>query len=158
MASMKAPIALILAITFFAPAVCGQQRERSMDHHARGTFAVDVKPLTPPPAEGVSRLSINKKLSGGLEGSTQGEMFSGGDPKQGVAGYVAIEVFTGTLAGKHGGFALQHMATMDHAGRKITVVVVPGSGTGELTGISGTFTIEIANGQHSYDLMYTLPE
>jgi len=85
-------------------------------------------------------------------------MFSGGDPKQGVAGYVAIEVFTGTLAGKHGSFALQHMATMDHGGRKMTVIVVPGSGTGELTGITGTFIIDIENGQHSYDLVYTLAE
>lgn len=129
-----------------------------MEHHAQGTFTVDIKPLMPPPAETLSRLSINKKLTGGLEGSTQGEMFSGGDPKQGVAGYVAIEVFTGTLAGKHGSFALQHMATMDRSGRKMSVIVVPGSGTGELTGISGTFTIDIANGQHSYDLLYTLPE
>jgi hypothetical protein len=129
-----------------------------MDHHAQGAFTVDVKPLKPPPAEGLSRLSINKKMTGDLEGSTKGEMFSGGDPKQGVAGYVAIEVFTGRLAGRHGSFALQHMATMDHNGRKMSVIVVPGSGTGELTGISGTLNIDIANGQHSYDLSYTLPD
>ena len=36
----------------------------------------------------------------------------GGDFKTGAAGYVAIEMVTGTLAGKHGAFALQHMATM----------------------------------------------
>jgi hypothetical protein len=85
-------------------------------------------------------------------------MFSAGDPKSGVAGYVAIEVVTGTLAGKHGGFALQHSGTMDQGGRKLSVIVVPGSGTGELKGISGTFDIQIANGQHSYDLEYKLPE
>jgi len=128
-----------------------------MTHHARGTFTVDVKPLTPPPAEGLSRMSINKTLSGELTGSTIGEMFSAGDPKKGHAGYVAIEVFTGTLAGKHGGFALQHSATMDESGLKMSVIVVPGSGTGQLEGIAGTFTIVIANGQHSYDLSYTLP-
>ena len=129
-----------------------------MDHRARGTFTVDVKPLKPPPAEGLSRLSINKKMAGDLLGSTKGEMFSGGDQKKGVAGYVAIEVFTGTLAGKHGSFALQHMATMDHSGRNMSVIVVPGSGTAELTGISGTFTIDISNGIHSYDLQYSLPD
>jgi hypothetical protein len=47
---------------------------------------------------------------------------------------------------------------MDESGRKMTVTVVPGSGTGELKGISGTFAIQIANGQHSYDLEYMLPE
>jgi hypothetical protein len=129
-----------------------------MPHHAHGTFTVDIKPLLPPPAEGLGRLSIDKKMTGDLEGSTKGEMFTAGDPKQGVAGYVAIEVFTGTLAGRHGSFALQHAATMDQSGRKMSVIVVPGSGTGELKGIAGTFVIEIANGQHSYDLLYTLPQ
>ncbi|HEY2782426.1 MAG TPA: DUF3224 domain-containing protein [Steroidobacteraceae bacterium] len=127
-------------------------------HHASGTFTVDIKPLTPPPAEGLGRLSINKKIVGDLNGATTGEMFSGGDPKQGVAGYVAIEVFTGTLAGKQGTFALQHSATMDQSGRKLSIIVVPGSGTGQLKGIAGTLSISIANGQHSYDLTYMLPD
>ena len=103
-----------------------------MSRHARGTFTVDMKLLTPPPAEGLSRYSINKKIAGDLEGSTKGEMYSGGDPKQGAAGYVAIEVFTGTLAGKRGSFALQHSATMDASGRSMSVIVVPGSWTGPL--------------------------
>jgi len=129
-----------------------------MTHHAHGTFTVSVKPLTPPPAEGLDRFSIDKDIHGDLEATTKGEMFSGGDPKQGVAGYVAIEVVTGSLAGRHGSFALQHSATMDKSGLKMTVIVVPGSGTGELKGIAGTFTIHIESGQHSYDLEYTLPE
>ncbi|MGB8011635.1 MAG: DUF3224 domain-containing protein [Terriglobales bacterium] len=129
-----------------------------MIQHARGTFTVKIQPLTPAPAEGISRFSIDKEVHGDLEATTKGEMFSAGDPKSGVAGYVAIEVVTGTLAGKHGTFALQHSATMDRSGRKMSVMVVPGSGTGELKGISGTFDIQIANGQHSYDLAYELPE
>ena len=129
-----------------------------MSRHARGTFTVDMKLLTPPPAEGLSRYSINKKIVGELDGSTKGEMYSGGDPKQGAAGYVAIEVFTGTLAGKRGSFALQHFATMDASGRSMSVTIVPGSGTGALKGIAGTFAIDITDGQHSYDLEYKLPE
>ena len=74
---------------------------------------MDIHPLTPAPAEGIGRFSINKKIHGDLEATTKGEMFTGGDPKQGVAGYVAIEIVTGTLDGKHGSFALQHFATMD---------------------------------------------
>jgi hypothetical protein len=93
-----------------------------------------------------------------LEATTKGEMFSGGDPKSGVAGYVAIEVVTGTLNGKHGSFALQHSATMDASGPKMSVIVVPGSGTGDQKGIAGTFTIRIEGGQHFYDFDYTLPE
>jgi len=142
----------------FSPFMLAQQKSTSMTYHARGTFTVNVQPLTPAPAEGLSRFSIDKQIHGDLEATSKGEMFSGGDPKQGVAGYVAIEVVTGTLKGKNGSFALQHTATMDRTGRKMSVIVVPGSGTGELKGISGTFDIQIANGQHSYDLEYTLPK
>ena len=129
-----------------------------MTHHARGTFTVNMQPITPAPAEGLACYSMQKQIQGELEGTSKGEMISAGDPKQGAAGYVAIEMVTGTLAGKKGSFALQQMASMDQSGRKISVMVVPGSGTGELKGISGTFEIQIANGQHSYDLKYTLGE
>jgi hypothetical protein len=147
-----------LACALLSPLAPAQQKEIPMPLHAHGTFTVDIKPLTPPPAEGLARFSIDKQIHGDLEATTKGEMFSGGDPKQGAAGYVAIEVVTGTLAGKHGSFALQHSATMDKSGLKMTVIVVPGSGTAELKGIEGTFVIHIENGQHSYDFDYRLPE
>ncbi len=129
-----------------------------MPQHASGTFTVDVKPLTPTPADGVARYSINKQIHGALEANTQGEMFSAGDPQHGHAGYVAIEVVTGTLDGKAGGFVLQHLASMDAAGSHMQVQIVPGSGTGALHGITGTFDIKITNGQHNYDLTYELPQ
>ena len=151
-------ITTAIAFALLSPFAHAQQKETPVTHHARGTFTVNVQPLTPPPAEGLGRFSIDKQIHGDLEATTKGEMFTGGDPKLGEAGYVAIEVVTGTLAGKHGSFALQHLATMDQHGLKMTVNVVPGSGTGELKGIEGTFTIHIENGQHSYDLEYTLPE
>ena len=127
-------------------------------HHAHGTFTVDVHPLSPPPVEGTGRFTIDKQIHGDLEATTAGEMFTAGDPKQGTAGYVAIEVVTGALSGKKGTFALQHFATMDATGPKMQVIVVPGSGTGELKGIAGTFTIRVENGQHFYGLDYTLPD
>lgn len=129
-----------------------------MTHHAQGIFSVDVHPISPSPAEGLGRYSIDKQIHGDLEATSKGEMFSGGDPRKGTAGYVAIEVVTGTLGGKHGSFALQHFATMDAGGAKMQVVVVPGSGTGELKGITGTFTINIDKGQHSYEFEYTSAE
>jgi len=112
-----------------------------MPHHAHGAFTVAMQPLASPPAEGLSRFSIDKQIHGDLEATSKGEMLSGGDPHQGAAG-----------------FALQHSATMDSSGHNMTVIVVPGSGTGDLKGIAGVFTIKIENGQHLYDLDYTLPE
>jgi hypothetical protein len=154
---MRPFCSFILTLVFAADAGA-QSTETSMTHYAHGTFTVNVQPLTPAPAEGITRFSIDKQIHGDLEATTKGEMFAGGDPKQGVAGYVAIEVVTGTMAGKHGSFALQHSATMDQSGRKMTVIVVPGSGTGDFKGISGTFEIKVESGQHSYDLEYTLPK
>ena len=127
-------------------------------HNAHGTFSVDVRPLSPAPAEGLGRFSINKTIHGDIEATSIGEMFTGGDPKKGVAGYVAIEIVTGILNGKGGSFALQHFATMDSNGPKMQVIVVPGSGTGELAGINGTFTIRVENREHFYELEYALPE
>ena len=157
-------IALVLAsLTPIAPAQSKEIPAPMTDltnptHHAHGTFTVDVHPLTPPPAEGLGRFSIDKQIQGDLEATTKGEMFSAGDPKQGVAGYVAIELVTGTLNGKHGTFVLQHFATMDSSGPKMQVQIVPGSGSGDFKGIAGTFTIKIENRQHFYDLDYTLPQ
>lgn len=151
-------LSFLRAIALCLPlAAVAQQKETPM-HHARGTFTVAMKPLTPAPAEGLGRFSIDKVIHGDLEATTKGEMFSGGDYKAGAAGYVAIEVVTGTLGGKHGSFAIQQMGTMDANGPKLTAIVVPGSGTGNLKGIAGTLTIDPSNGQHSYDLEYTLPE
>jgi Protein of unknown function (DUF3224) len=149
--------ALILAVAMLPLTVPAQQKETPMTHHAHGAFTVKVEPLTPTPAEGISRYSINKEIHGDLEATTKGEMFGGGDYKTGAAGYVGIEMVTGTLAGKHGSFVLQHFATMDQSGQNMTVKIAPGSGTGDFKGITGTFTIVIAGGQHSYDLEYTLP-
>ena len=126
--------------------------------NAHGTFTIDVHPLTPALAEGLGRFSINKHIRGDLEATTIGEMFTGGDPTQGAAGYVAIELVAGKLGGKHGSFALQHFATMDGNGPSMQVIVAPGSGTGELKGITGTFTIRAENGQHFYEFEYTLAE
>jgi hypothetical protein len=119
---------------------------------------VSTQPLTPAPAEGIGRFSLDKQIHGDLEATSKGEMLAGGDPKKGAAGYVAMELVTGTLAGKHGSFALQQTGTMDQNGLKMSVIVVPGSGTGELVGIAGTFTIRNENGKHSYQLEYTLAE
>jgi len=129
----------------------------SVSHHAKGTFEVKIQPSPPPGIDGVACFSSEKTIHGDLEATSTGKMFSAGDPKAGAAGYVAIESVTGTLDGKRGSFVLQHFATMDSSGPQMTVKVAPGSGTGELKGLSGNFTIIIADGKHSYDFEYSLP-
>ncbi|HUE24997.1 MAG TPA: DUF3224 domain-containing protein [Bryobacteraceae bacterium] len=125
--------------------------------HARGTFEVK---LTPQPAEGeapaVGRMSIDKQFHGNLVGSSKGQMLTAGTSVKGSAGYVAIEQVTGTLHGRSGAFVLQHSGTMTRGAPQLIVSVVPDSGTGELAGLTGTLTIAIADGKHSYDFDYAL--
>ena len=72
------------------------------------------------------------------------------------AGYVALEHVEGTLAGRAGGFVLQHSGTMERGAQSLSVTVVPDSGTGELSGLAGRMSIVVAEGKHSYEFDYTL--
>ncbi|MGD0737182.1 MAG: DUF3224 domain-containing protein [Terracidiphilus sp.] len=137
------------------------RKDPVMTRHAEGTF--DVK-MTPLPADdattgtSIGRYALDKQFHGDIEGASKGEMLSAGDPSKGSAGYVAIEHITGTLHGHTGSFALQHNGSMNQGTFLLEVTVVPGTGTGELTGISGTMKIIISAGKHSYTFDYTLPE
>ena len=77
---------------------------------------------------------------------------------KGSAGYVAIEVVTGSLNGRGGTFALQHSGTMTIGIPQLSVTVIPDSGTGQLTGIAGSLKIVIADGKHSYEFTYSITE
>ena len=125
--------------------------------HASGTFEVK---LTPQPADSgapaVGRMSIDKQFHGDLEATSKGQMLAAVTSVKGSAGYVAIEQVTGSLRGRSGTFVLQHSGTMTRGTPQQIVSVVPDSGTGELVGLTGTMTITIADGKHSYDFEYTL--
>ena len=45
---------------------------------------------------------------------------------------------------------------MDRDAQSLQIMVVPDSGSGELTGLSGTMDIRIEDGQHFYDFDYRL--
>lgn len=128
--------------------------------HARGTFEVQIAPL---PADAyadalmLGRMTIDKQFSGDLTGTGKGQMLTGMGTAKGSAAYSAIERVTGTLAGRSGSFLLQHTGVMHDGAQQLTITIVPTSGTGELTGISGTLSIIIEGKVHRYDLEYTLP-
>jgi imidazole glycerol phosphate synthase subunit HisF len=136
-------------------------RKFHMNSTAKGTFEVKLLPLTfenQTADSKLGRMSIDKKISGDLEAITSGQMLSAMTEIKGSAGYVAIEKVTGTLHGKQGSFVLQHSGTMNRGTDSVLLVsVVPDSGTGELVGLQGTFNIIIADGQHNYEFVYSLP-
>jgi len=137
------------------------RKDPIMTRRASGIFDVKTSPLAGDDATAgtlIGRYAIVKQFHGDLEVASKGEMLATGDPSSGNAGYVAIEQITGTLHGHAGSFALQHIGVMDHGNRKLCVTVVPGSGSDELTGISGSMTILNDSGKHSYEFEYTLPQ
>jgi hypothetical protein len=103
-------------------------------------------------------MTLDKQFHGELEGTSKGVMLAVSTSVEGSAGYVAMEQVSGTLNGRGGTFALQHSGTMTRGVPQLSVTVVPDSGTGQLVGLSGRMTIQIADGKHSYDFEYTLTE
>jgi hypothetical protein len=129
-----------------------------MSEMAKGTFEVKAVPVVPDPGDdtGIGRLALDKKFSGDLEGTSRGQMLGFRSATEGSAGYVAMEKVTAKLGGRSGSFVLQHTGTMTRNAPNLSVTVVPDSGTGEFTGISGTMTIIIADGKHKYEFAYRI--
>jgi hypothetical protein len=138
-----------------------QPKETCSTNHARGLF--DVKTTAQALSEKVAdptlgRMSLEKQYHGDLEASGKGEMLTISTGVKGSGVYVAVERVTGTLQGRKGSFALYHTGVMTRGTPELRITVVPDSGTDQLAGIAGTLSIQIENGKHSYDLVYTLPE
>ncbi len=132
-----------------------------MNCQARGTFEVAMKPANEPETvDGVAlgRLLLNKQFRGDLVAVGKGEMLTAMTGVDGSAGYVAIERVTGTLNGRQGSFVFQHAGLMNRGAQQLSISVVPESGTGQLIGIAGTFSLDIVDGEHFYIFGYSLPD
>ncbi len=130
-----------------------------MTSHASGTFDVKLTPMTGEDDTGLGKMSIDKQFHGDLEGTSKGFMLaSSATIVKGSGGYVAMERVTGMLKGRAGTCILQHSGTMTRGTPQLSITVVPDSGTGQLEGLTGTLTIKISEGKHSYEFEYTLPE
>jgi len=136
------------------------KKESAMQGHASGPFDVKLSPQDDKSGDtALGRMTIDKQFHGDLEATSKGQMLSAVTQTKGSAGYVAIEKVSGKLHGRTGTFVLQHNATMTRGAPDLNIIVVPDSGTGELTGITGKMIIRIeSGGKHFYDFEYTLPE
>lgn len=122
---------------------------------AQGTFEIELAPPQAELAGRISRIEFTKDFAGDLVGTGQGLMLSGGDPASGAAGYVAIETVDGQLHDLAGGFALQQFGTMFQGASSLRYLIVPGSGQGALTQISGELELTVeADGTHRYEISY----
>lgn len=151
---------LALAATAETPQGIKKEHSSAMQQETTGSFEVKILPPAAgdAPADGFARLSLDKTFQGGLEGTSRVAMLASGGGGDASGGYVALERFTGKLMGRQGGFIMQHSGTMSPGSMEINVVVTPGSGTGELAGISGSLAIRREGKQHFYTLRFALPK
>jgi hypothetical protein len=76
--------------------------------------------------------------------------------ESGAAVYYAIEEFSGSVKGKSGAFTLIHKGYMSKESRSLEVVILEGSGSGELENISASMVITQDPNGHTYGLAYEL--
>ena len=133
------------------------QSKTTMTQHATGTFDVKLTPQDDKSDDkSMGRMTMEKQWHGDMEGTSHGQMLTGGEVAKGSGTYVAIEKFTGSISGRKGTLIFQHLGVMNRGAADLNVAVVPDSGTDQLQGINGKLTIKIEGGKHLYDFEYTV--
>ena len=133
--------------------------------HLKAPFVIDStepRALDFPAHGGVSYggVTLTKTFTGAIEGTSMVEMLYTRTPRDdgtfAGAGYVALERISGTVDGRQGSFVLLHISTVEGSDPDSSrYVISPGSGTGELSAMSGKALIEIApDGAHTLHLDY----
>jgi hypothetical protein len=116
---------------------------------AHATYATkhwDRKPWSSEPAAETTPIKLGRvemvhTFQGDIEGEGILQYLFAYNPA-GDGGFVALEKITGSVGGKSGSFVLQCIGTASHGRLRQTLVVVPGSGTGELSGLRGQATMD----------------
>ena len=160
---MRLRFAVAAAVMSLGLSVAAQKEMHMVP--AKGSFDIKMTPaeLTDfEKANDITRFTSDKIWHGDFEGVSHGEMITGSTASTGSMAYVAIERMTGKLNGRQGSFTFSHRGTMmkgdaPSAG-ELSVTVVPNSGTGELTGLTGSLIIHIdAQGKHTWTFDHSLP-
>jgi Protein of unknown function (DUF3224) len=127
--------------------------------HAQAPFTndrYDEEPYGEGAGVELTRVHISRTFSGDLEGTATAEILI--SKSEGGGGYTGQDLITGTLNGKAGGFVIQHGGIMGPEGISNAGTIVPGTGSGELEGITGEGTLLAdEEGNHTLTLVYELP-
>ncbi|MGE7437088.1 MULTISPECIES: DUF3224 domain-containing protein [Kitasatospora] len=85
----------------------------------------------------LTRSAVEYSYSGDIEGQGVQEyvMFYRSETS---TSFVGLEQITGRLGGRSGSFVLQHTGELTGTTAEVSWTVVPGSGTGELAGLTGS--------------------
>ena len=99
----------------------------------------------------LTRVAIAKTFNGAIEGTSKVELLAANNATS--RAYVAFERLEVSVDGRKGTFVLHHTADEESG---MTVKILTGSGSGELTGITGTADIKIDGEDHRLTLSYEL--
>ena len=127
-----------------------------MKTRANSTFTVDnwdEEPLDDWAGIGLTRTRLTKTFKGDLEGSSVVLATMLKTPAGSMA-YVAFEHFTARIGEREGTFVLEHSTRMSSRGQFGDWIIVPDSGTGDLTGIAGTGEILKSGDEQVFQLDY----
>jgi hypothetical protein len=100
----------------------------------------------------LTRASVTQTFSGGAEGDGAAQWLMAYRP-DGTAHFVGLQRITGTIDDRKGTVVLETIGDFDGKVATWTATVVPGSGTGDLEGLTGGGTFEAPMGSTaSFDL------
>ena len=120
--------------------------------HASGR--IDVKTYEPQPYEEVAdgpnlvEIHVTETFSGAIQGEGVVRFLQAVRTDE-SASFVGIERVTGSIDGRQGSFLLQDAGTLEGQTVNGDWFVIPGSGTGELTGLRGEGGFSAQLGQHA---------
>lgn len=124
-----------------------------------GTYQItgwDEQPYDEKDGVKLTKATISNGFTGDISGDGKAEylMAYAGDS---YASFVGLQKVTGTVAGRSGSFVLQVSGTYEGGTAKADWFVVPGSGTGELSGLTGRGGYRSSGGTSAeYTLEYSL--
>jgi hypothetical protein len=126
----------------------GEARTRARATAKITVQSSETKPYGETASPGLMELHLNERFTGDIEGESPVRALQVlRDDKS--ASIVSLQRFRGKLGGRQGAFVLQGQETVEHGKIKAKWFVVPGSGTGDLSGLRGEGGFEGAFGKGS---------
>ena len=127
-----------------------------MATHARSAFDVKLVPRRMPTPNRPRPMTIDKQFHSGLEDQ------QGTDADRHGRRERLRRLCGNRRSRRHAEWPpqdliLQRIGTVARGAQRLTMSVVPDSGTGELVGLTGTIAIIITSGAHAYGFTYALP-
>ncbi|MFI5670708.1 DUF3224 domain-containing protein [Streptomyces sp. NPDC051704] len=106
----------------------------------------------------LARSTVVNAFAGGIEAAATDAAYTITYTGEGTGSYTGLELLSGAVDGRKGAFVLEQRGTFDASGTRCTFEVVPGSGSGELAGLSGSggFTYRHGDTSVAYEFGYTV--